>query len=213
MVTLSTELQRVIEGKSPLLIRSITDYGTFGVSWFHHGSGVILISFDPWNGAELYFINDSDMLKEFIRGLTSGDREYEKICKNKLDFFARRFGYIKNLTESSILWNEDRLFDRNQHKFSICKTLSYYIDGGYDDGMTSLIHIPNIRTYAVLNKKEYGGWTAMDYCPFCGAKFPERLDKKLTEILQNEYGLTSWRDYKQAPHEFDTDEWWKKRGL
>ena len=53
----------------------------------------------------------------------------------------------------------------------------------------------------------------MDYCPFCGAKLPERLDSKLTEILQKEYGLTSWRDYKKAPKEFHTDEWWKKREL
>ena len=90
---------------------------------------------------------------------------------------------------------------------------SWFLKGGKKEGMTSIIHIPNIRTYAILNKKEYGGFEPMDYCPFCGAKLPERLDSKLTEILQKEYGLTSWRDYKKAPKEFHTDEWWKKREL
>jgi Zn-finger nucleic acid-binding protein len=58
-----------------------------------------------------------------------------------------------------------------------------------------------------------GGFEAMNYCPFCGAKFPERLDGELSKILQTEYGLESWKEYKKAPKEFKTDEWWKKRGL
>jgi hypothetical protein len=53
----------------------------------------------------------------------------------------------------------------------------------------------------------------MDYCPFFGTKFPERLDDELTEILRKEYGLGSWKDYKKAPPEFQTDEWWKNREL
>lgn len=80
-------------------------------------------------------------------------------------------------------------------------------------GMTRLTYIPTIRTYAFFRKTEKGVFDALDYCPFCGAKLPERLDEKLTEILQTKYGLKSWRDYKKAPHEFHTDEWWKKRGL
>jgi hypothetical protein len=100
-----------------------------------------------------------------------------------------------------------------KHDDGLCSSLSYYVDGGEDCGLTPLIHIPNIRTYAILNKKEYGGFEPMDYCPFCGAKFPDRLDEKLTAILQQEYSLNSWKDYKKAPHEFQTDEWWKKRGL
>jgi hypothetical protein len=100
-----------------------------------------------------------------------------------------------------------------KHDAGLCSSLSYYIDGGEDNGLTPLIHIPNIRTYAILNKKEYGGFEPMDYCPFCGAKFPDRLDEELTSILRSEYGLDSWKGYKRAPHEFHTDEWWKKRGL
>jgi hypothetical protein len=56
-----------------------------------------------------------------------------------------------------------------------------FLQGWVEDGMTSIIHIPNIRTYAILNKKEYG--------------------------------LGSWKDYKKAPPEFQTDEWWKNRRL
>ncbi|MDR3223979.1 MAG: hypothetical protein LBT03_00095 [Holosporales bacterium] len=63
-----------------------------------------------------------------------------------------------------------------------------------------------------ITEKEHGK-RVLAYCPFCGAKFPERLGDKLTEILQKEYGLGSWKDYKKTPPEFQTDEWWKKRGL
>jgi hypothetical protein len=100
-----------------------------------------------------------------------------------------------------------------KHSAGLCSSLSYYMDGGEDNGLTPLIHIPNIRTYAILNKKEYGGFEPIDYCPFCGAKFPKRLDEELTNILRSEYGLDSWKDYKRAPQEFHTDEWWKKRGV
>lgn len=112
-------------------------------------------------------------------------------------------------------WLDERLKIRKQHNLNneVCSLMFSFLKSGDEEGMTSIIHVPNIRTYAILNKKEYGGFEGMDFCPFCGAKFPQRLDGKLTEILQAEYGLLSWRDYKKAPHEFHTDEWWKKRGL
>ncbi|MCR4555404.1 MAG: hypothetical protein K5766_01165, partial [Alphaproteobacteria bacterium] len=101
-------------------------------------------------------------------------------------------------------WLNDRLKERKCHDAVniVCSLLTSFLKDGEEEGMTSIIHIPNIRTYAILNKKEYGGFEPMDYCPFCGAKLPERLDDRLTEILQKEYGLNSWRDYKKAPAEF-----------
>ena len=54
------------------------------------------------------------------------------------------------------------------------------------------------------------------YCCMCGAKLPEKLDKKWTEELQKTYGRQlSWRVYQEGdiPFEFRTDEWWRKRGL
>jgi hypothetical protein len=100
-----------------------------------------------------------------------------------------------------------------EHAFC-CDTVYELLDqNGNDAFRTHMRFISNIRTYAILNQKEYGGFEPIDYCPFCGAKLPERLDQTLTEILQKEYGLDSWKDYKKAPEEFHTDEWWKKRRL
>ena len=122
--------------------------------------------------------------------------------------------YAENAEVSRDNWEQEIREEVKKHKYPVvCSELSWFLKGGDEEGMTSIIHVPNIRTYAILNKKEYGGFEEMDFCPFCGAKLPERLDGKLTEILQTEYGLQSWRDYKKAPHEFHTDEWWKKRGL
>jgi len=83
------------------------------------------------------------------------------------------------------------------------------------------------RTYNLLSLKrldEYGkydcaGWP-IDYCPFCGTKLPIPLDPE--EVIYEEYGedyvrYTSDPKYKELPpkirKEFDSDEWWKKRGL
>ncbi len=95
---------------------------------------------------------------------------------------------------------------------SICNPLKILIDRA-DENITQVCYMATIRTYAILSKEDDGTFEAMDYCPFCGAKLPERLDDKLTEILQKKYGLESWKDYKKAPKEFHTNEWWKKRGL
>lgn len=178
MVALSQKMKSVQSNESCLQLRFLPDDKIFGVPWYWHGTGIIIIHFDPWNGNLL-----EESYKKYIEWIDDDSKTKEKVQIEK------------------------------KHNEGVCESLSYYIDGGDDEGMTSIIHIPNIRTYAILNKKEYGGFEPMDYCPFCGAKLPERLDGKLTEILQKEYGLTSWRDYKKAPKEFRTDEWWKKRGL
>jgi len=56
----------------------------------------------------------------------------------------------------------------------------------------------------------------LNYCPFCGAKFPEQLNSELSRILREEYHLQdAWEQLSagNVPDEFKTDEWWKKRGL
>jgi hypothetical protein len=79
----------------------------------------------------------------------------------------------------------------------------------------NLVYFQHVRLYVLLNNPVFcdSGFESMNYCPFCGAKFPKRLDEELSKILRSEYGLESWKDYKKAPAEFHSDEWWKKRGL
>ncbi len=64
------------------------------------------------------------------------------------------------------------------------------------------------------------GGLPIDYCPFCGTKLPTPLDPE--EVICEEYGedyVRLYHDPKYKPlplevqKEFQTDEWWKKRGL
>ncbi|MDR2666959.1 MAG: hypothetical protein LBB34_02485, partial [Holosporales bacterium] len=133
--------------------------------------------------------------------------------ENEIHDFLKEYGPIDS-NESRKWWDEQINIGRTEHcKSGSCNEMKDCFEDEQNHGITSIIHIPNIRTYAILNKKEYGGFDPINYCPFCGAKLSERLDEKLTEILRSEYGLDSWKDYKKAPQEFQTDEWWKKRGL
>jgi hypothetical protein len=67
-----------------------------------------------------------------------------------------------------------------------------------------------------LKKNEIWVGYVIDFCPFCGTKVPKSLTKKRSEILEREFGIDDPYDTKQKkriPQEFETDEWWKKRGL
>ena len=53
------------------------------------------------------------------------------------------------------------------------------------------------------------------FCPWCGTKFPKSLANKKAEIMSTEYDHDDacWVDNRCCPPEFQTDAWWKKRGL
>ena len=170
-------------GKIPENICYGFDYGE---------SELVVASFDPWTG------------KWLKSGYTSG---YLGILYS--EFAGKEEGNEDKIRERVFQRYEDR---RSEHKLSnICDGMDELINGE-DKGMTRTSYLSQIRSY-IFYPKGREDFEAMDYCPFCGAKLPDRLDNKLTEILQKEYGLESWKDYKKAPKEFHTDEWWRKRGL
>ena len=72
------------------------------------------------------------------------------------------------------------------------------------------------REYYVQTKRKTVILT-MDFCPWCGSKFPESLREKFFDLLESEYEIDAdIGDYKSRPdipEEFRSDEWWKKRGL
>lgn len=162
------------------------------------GKYLIVVAFDPKTGKKLE---------------TSFEPYTVEICSN--EFQNKERGNKKAIRKRVLeRLDEWRAFHVNEQ---VCPRL-YDLVIGDDAGTTKATYLSMIRAYIIYKKwtrksfcnQEFG---IMDYCPFCGAKLPERLDDKLTEILQKEYGLNSWRDYKKAPKEFHTDEWWKKRGL
>jgi hypothetical protein len=64
----------------------------------------------------------------------------------------------------------------------------------------------------------FKSYQVMRHCPFCGTKLPN-LGFKYEEVIEQELGENSvpegWfsEDRKHLPPEFQTDEWWRKRGL
>jgi uncharacterized protein DUF6980 len=56
--------------------------------------------------------------------------------------------------------------------------------------------------------------TPIYFCPWCGTKLPVSLADDWYDILDNEYGIDHPAvDKHKVPPEFQTDEWWRKRGL
>jgi hypothetical protein len=87
-----------------------------------------------------------------------------------------------------------------------CELMNLFID----DPKVPIEYYPIMREYR-LHLKHSPGKQGIYYCPWCGSKLPESLRDSYFETLENLYGEDFSRD--NAPAEFQTDEWWKKRGL
>ena len=57
----------------------------------------------------------------------------------------------------------------------------------------------------------------LKFCPWCGNKLAEILNKEIFSVLENEYGIKKEEadiyNFTNVPKEFQSDEWWRKRGL
>jgi hypothetical protein len=103
-----------------------------------------------------------------------------------------------------------------------------------------ILYSPVSRSYSIPigSSEEKGTDVSIEYCPFCGTKFPCDLNEKWCEVIRTELGEDYLPDSKvefekflcektgekympdpnrpipkSLPKEFKTDEWWKKRGL
>jgi hypothetical protein len=99
-----------------------------------------------------------------------------------------------------------------------CKLMDLFLK----DIRIPIRYSPSYHEYYILmleNGEQRGQMLAVqgiDYCPWCAKKLPESLRDKWFETLEKEYGLDdpdSKEQQKLIPKEFETDEWWKKRGL
>lgn len=85
-----------------------------------------------------------------------------------------------------------------------------------DDGRVQIFYSPEERRYYinVMNGKRIAATQGLFFCPWCGTKLPDDLSTEYHEILAKEYAIDSHHvQTKKIPLEFQTDEWWKKRGL
>lgn len=93
-----------------------------------------------------------------------------------------------------------------------CDNFKYSIEKG-----TELEYDSKLRSYSMILNSSDNNCTHQDiwYCPWCGAKLPKDLDGVWSKVLREEYGIKDpiHDDSNKVPPEFETDEWWKKRGL
>ncbi|MEX0940512.1 MAG: hypothetical protein WDZ41_04075 [Candidatus Babeliales bacterium] len=85
------------------------------------------------------------------------------------------------------------------------------------DLRSPLGYSPKIREFFIASKDNKHIVQAVNYCPWCGEKFPKDLRDEYFEILKSEYNLElcifDIKKNKNLPEEFKTDQWWKKRDL
>ncbi|MDR1432952.1 MAG: hypothetical protein LBI61_01245 [Puniceicoccales bacterium] len=190
---LSLSLTNCINGDCKLQLRYDPEDDCFVLPWYYHGLGGYYLFFDPWTGKELWRIYDYDYLDsyedsvEHAKRLLKNEELLEafgkelylnelKSAQDNLEEFLKAYGPV-NSKMNRKYWDHKIEQSREQHlEKDCCDSLLDLLKKGDREGESPVIHIPSVRTYAILNKKEYGGFEPMDYCPFCGAKFPDRLD-------------------------------------
>lgn len=82
-----------------------------------------------------------------------------------------------------------------------------------EDGRVMIGYSPSFRRYYIPLSWPHQSTQGINYCPWCGTKLPKPLINEWHEILEKEYGITSFHTSPDYPNEFDTDEWWIKRGI
>ncbi len=96
----------------------------------------------------------------------------------------------------------------NQH---CCDMMQFILN----ENRIAISYLPIYREYRLKLKKE-PVYQTLWYCPWCGTKLLPSVRKTYFKILREEYDIdddTDPEQMKRLPPEFETDEWWKKRGL
>jgi hypothetical protein len=90
-----------------------------------------------------------------------------------------------------------------------CRSLEGHCEEDKYTDSTSFIEYERVtRTFSI-------GRFVITNCPFCGKEFPKELGLEWIHLVEEKFGEEFLRPPKmyELPEEFQTDEWWKKRGL
>lgn len=92
-----------------------------------------------------------------------------------------------------------------------CNTLKQNIT----DERIQIFYDKKFREYYIWGNKERTVWQILDFCPFCGNKFPNSLRNEWYDILEDEFKIEDPcnTESNKIPHSFLSDTWWKKRDL
>jgi len=110
-------------------------------------------------------------------------------------------------------------------KTHCCKNIEYFLN----EKKVLIYYNPIFREYFTGLRSYKNGKQVIYYCPWCGSQFPRSLIDDYINILSNEHKIcfdpptgkyfdisSDEFDFPKEidiPEEFNSDEWWKKRGL
>jgi len=82
------------------------------------------------------------------------------------------------------------------------------IETSLGDKTIKIKYFPVFRQYVIKHKDNYASRT-IQFCPWCGSKFPKSLAKEWSDELEK-IGFDDLLD-ENIPDEFKNDSWWKNR--
>ena len=85
----------------------------------------------------------------------------------------------------------------------------FTVEGGPLGEPPVILYTLKWRMYKLIINNDPGNQWILNYCPFCGKKFPDNLMDAYYYAIRDDTGKV----LDPLPKEFETDEWWKKRGL
>jgi hypothetical protein len=216
---ISRYLSEVANNYSRLQLCYAAEDKYFSIPLYFHGLEGYYLFFDPWTGSELKAICDHEFIENHEESIRIEKKLWKKhrwdcflenseLHEKELNEFLDTFGPINSKNDKNY-WDFNIRKCREEHlKNGFCHEMSRFLQGGDEEHMVPLIYIPDIYSYAILNKKEYGGFELINYCPFCGAKFSSKyLDGISVEISRLRYDSDYGEDYEDKSPNLHNDPW------
>ena len=107
---------------------------------------------------------------------------------------------------------------RNKQQFDIGPDHPMYccqewVDNWINDETVPVSYRPDMRYYYLISDSRAASTQVLEYCFVCKHVFPENLMSQWTDIQEKEYGINEPFFSDNNPKEFNSEEWWRKRGL
>lgn len=90
-----------------------------------------------------------------------------------------------------------------------CQLMEKFVD----DPRVEIYYYPSDRGYYIITSS--GSLQLICNCPFCGKTLPRNLIDEREKVIKKELKIDPYdlEQEKLIPEEFNSDKWWKKRGL
>lgn len=94
-------------------------------------------------------------------------------------------------------------------KTHCCEDIGFFIA----EGKVGIRYCEIFREYSLALNNGTDGVQVINFCPWCGNKFPKDLSDIYYVLLREDCGIEPDFELTNVPEEFKSDAWWKKRGL